>query len=346
MVIQSSTASIDDSAGPMSRRPLAAVLLFVLTIGPAAAQSGGDYAGFDVIRLEPSARSASLAGAFAAVADGDVDALFFNPAIPDPATNQHISFSYTKPPGGLNAGSVAYSRTPQGIGTTVSGGLRFLDGGVVEERPQTREPSGDFAASNSILTIGAARPYRNRLRYGGTVNFLHSRIDQARSSVLTTNLGVTYRIPGPRMVVAVTLHHVSITLDVFGPFDTRLPHDLQVGLSKRLAPLPLLITLTAYDLTNVRDDIDNGNTVDDVLEHVTVGAEFQPGDLIRIRVGYDHRRSRELGRTGAFDFAGFGIGFGALIADLTIDYAYKSWSSVGDLHQFTLRTDLGTGGEY
>jgi hypothetical protein len=78
-----------------------------------------------------------------------------------------------------------------------------------------------------------------------------------------------------------------------------------------------------------------------VLGHLTFGAELQPGDVLRVRVGYNHRRSRELALTDRFDFAGVGVGFGVTVGGLTVDYAYNSWSSLGGLHQFSLRADLG-----
>jgi len=39
------------------------------------------------------------------------------------------------------------------------------------------------------------------------------------------------------------------------------------------------------------------------------------------------------------DLAGVGLGFGVTVSALTVDYAYNSWSSLGGLHQFTLRAN-------
>jgi len=129
-------------------------------------------------------------------------------------------------------------------------------------------------------------------------------------------------------------------VDGFGDTREPLPLDLQVGVSKRLAHLPLLLTATAYDLTNLSEGINGGGTVDHVLGHLTMGVELQPGDVLRLRVGYNHRRSTELALTDRFDLAGLGLGFGVTVSALTIDYAYNSWSSLGGLHQFSLRADL------
>lgn len=316
------------------------LLLLMLAASPVVAQPAGDLSTFGVLRLEPSARSAALAGAFTAVADGDANALFFNPAIPDSSTSRRLSFSYLNHLSDLNLGSVAYSQVLSKWETTVSGGLRFAHWGTFEGRDEFGNRTGDFGAGDAVLTMGASRAYGRRLRYGATLQFMHARIEEAEASALAMDLGGLYRVPSRQLVFGATLRNVGMALDGFGGRRENLPLDLQVGLSKQLAHLPLLLTATAYDLTNLSDGIRGGETLDHVLGHLTIGAELQPGDVLRVRVGYNHRRSQELALTDRFDFAGVGVGFGVTVSDLTVDYAYNSWSSLGGLHQFTLRTGL------
>jgi hypothetical protein len=326
---------------PMSLRRLLAVLL-VWGIGGGAveAQPGADLTSFPVLRLEPAARTAALGGAFTAVADGDVNALFFNPAIPGPATSRRASVSYLNHLSDLNVGSVAYSHTVRGLGTTLHGGLRFSHWGTFEGRDRFGNPTGDFGAGTAVLTVGGARPLGARARYGVNLHLMHARIERAGAAAVAVDLGGIYRVPARRLAVGVSLRHLGGTIDGFGATRERLPLDLQVGLSKRLAHLPLLLTATAYDLTNLSEGIRGGTTLDHVLGHLTLGAELQPGDVLRLRVGYNHRRSVELALTDRFDLAGLGLGFGVTVGALTVDYAYNSWSSLGGLHQFTLRADL------
>jgi hypothetical protein len=322
------------------RRLLAILLLCGLAGRPAAAQPGADLTSFPVLRLEPSARTAALGGSYVAVADGDVNALFFNPAIPGPATSREASLSYLNHLSDLNVGSVAYSHTVRGLGTTLHGGLRFSHWGTFEGRDRYGNPTGDFGAGTAVLTAGGARALGPRVRYGANLHLMHARIERAGAVALALDLGGLYRVPSRRFALGVSLRHLGGMVDGF--LDTRepLPLDLQVGASKRLAHLPLLLTATAYDLTNLSEGIRGGTTIDHVLGHLALGAELQPGDILRLRVGYNHRRSTELALTDRFDLAGLGLGFGVTVSALTVDYAYNSWSSLGGLHQFTLRADL------
>lgn len=324
---------------PPGRLPVI-LLGFVLAVGPVFGQPGGDLTSFGVLRLEPSARSAALGGAFTAVDDGDVNTLFFNPSIPGPATNRRISVSYLNHLSDLNLGSVAYSHSISALETTVNGGVRFAHWGTFEGRDEFGNRTGEFGAGDLVVTMGASRAYGGRVRYGTSLHLMHARIEEAQASAFAFDFGGLFRIPSQQIVFGATLRNLGVTLDGFGGTREDLPLDLQLGLSKRLAHVPLLLTVTAYDLTNVSTGVRGGETVDHVLGHVTFGAEVQPGDVLRVRVGYNHRRSKELAITDRFDFAGLGLGFGVTVSDLTVDYAYNSWSSLGGLHQFSLRTDL------
>jgi len=323
------------------RRLLIILGLLVGGSGAVAAQPSAELSTFQLLRIEPSARSAALGGAFAAVADGDANALFYNPAIPGPATSRNASVSYLNHLSDLNAGSVAYSHTVRGLGTTLHGGLRFSRWGTLEGRDPSGNPTGDFGAGETALTLGGARPLGPRMRYGANLHLMYAHIDQFSALALALDLGGVYRVPEQQLTIGASLRHLGGMVDGFDATREPLPLDLQLGISKRLAHLPLLLTATAYDLTNLSDGIRGGGTVDHILGHFTVGAELQPGDVLRLRVGYNHRRSTELALTDRFDLAGLGLGFGVTVSDLTVDYAYNSWSSLGGLHQFTLRANLG-----
>ena len=149
-----------------------------------------------------------------------------------------------------------------------------------------------------------------------------------------------YRVPAYQLTVGASLRHLGVSLDGFGRRDVTLPLDLQLGLSKRLAHLPLRLSLTAYDLTKAGTGIEGGSTTDHVLAHLTFGGEMRLGDNLRLRLGYNHRRSRDLALADQFDLGGLGGGFGLLVGGVAVDYAYNSWSELGGLHQFTVRADL------
>lgn len=322
------------------RRVVLALFALALAVTPATAQPGASLSSFPLLRFEASARVAALGGAYTAVGDGDVNALFYNPAVPGPATSQSASLSYLNHLSDINAGTLSYSRTLPGLETTLSGGVRFVHWGTLEGRNARGERTGSFSAGDVAVTLGASRSLGSRVRYGANVHLLYAQIERAQAVAVGTDLGVLYRLPARQLTVGASLRNLGVSLDGFAREEASLPLDLQLGLSKQLAHLPLLVSVTAYDLTQVDEGIPGGSTVDHVLAHLTFGGEVQLGDALRLRLGYNHRRSRELALTDRFDLAGFSGGFGLVIEGIAVDYAYTSWSDLGGLHQFTVRTDL------
>jgi hypothetical protein len=316
------------------------VVLGGLTATSAFGQPGGSLSSFPLLRFDASARTAALGGAFTAVADGDVNGLFANPALPSPAASQTASLSYLNHLADINAGTLAYSHTAPGLGTTFSGGVRFVHWGTIQGRNRRGERTGTFSAGDVVLTLGAARALGSRVRYGTNVHLLYAQIEDAQATALATDLGVRYRVPAQQLTLGASLRHLGTSLSGFGPESATLPLDLQVGLSKRLAHLPLLLSLTAYDLTNLETGVEGGTTTDHVLAHLTFGGELRLGEALRLRLGYNHRRSRDLALADSFDLGGLGGGFGVMIGGVSVDYAYNSWSELGGLHQFTVQADL------
>ncbi len=322
------------------RFAVSVLIVLALGMGPATAQSSGELSSFALLRMDVSARAGAFGGSYAAVADGDANAFFYNPSISGPATSRTGTVSYLNHLSDINAGSFAYNRTLRGLGTTVSGGVRFVHWGTFEGRTEAGEQTGAFRESDVALTLGTARPLGARARYGANVHLLHAQIETERATAVATNLGALYRVPAHQLTLGLSLRNVGLSVDGFGREEESLPLDLQLGLSKRLTHLPLLLSLTAYDLTQLEEGIDGGTTVDHILAHLTVGGELQLVEVLRLRGGYNHRRSRELALSDRFDLAGFGMGVGLVVDGISLDYALNSWSDLGELHQFTLQADL------
>lgn len=317
------------------------VLVGILLAGAsrtAQAQSA-TLSSFPFLRFEPSARAAALGGAFPVVGDGDVNALFYNPAALDPAADRAGALSYLNHLSDINAGVLAYGHTVDGL-ATVAGGLRFLSWGTFEGANAIGERTGSFGAGDVALTVGAARALGPRWRYGASVHAIYSRLAAARAAALGLDLGALYRIPSQQITLHASVNRLGRTLDSFGAARDKLPLDVRLGLTKRLRYLPFLLSVTGYDLHHLGEGLPDGTPLDRVLAHLLLGGELALHDAVRLRVGYHHRRSETLARGDGFDAAGLSAGFGLAIAPLHVSYAYQSWSSFGGLHWLTLRARL------
>ena len=315
-------------------------LIAVVVIGASSvAAQPADPSGFGFLRIEPSARAAALGGSFSAVADGDINGLFFNPALLSPDVHQSLSLSYLNHVTDINAGFAAYGYQ-YGDFATVAGGIRYMNWGSLEEATETGERIGTFSAGDVALTVGASRPANDRWRYGANLHFVHSSVADYGSSAIAADLGVVYLAPESRLAVSASVNNLGVTLSSLGNTRDDLPLDVRLALSKRFAHLPLLVSLTAYNLHDLGSVHETATVADNIFYHVAVGGEFQFSPAFNLRFGYNHRRHDELKSKARLDFAGVGLGVGIKVRRFSFDYAYSSWSELGGLNQLTVGTRI------
>ena len=320
---------------------LAAVCLFLLSVALVSVASAqpSRLTGFGLLRLEPSARSAALAGAYGAGTGEDANALFANPALLDEGSHRRLSVGYLNHLADVSAGFAAFAYDSDRLGGTVGGALRFLSYGDFERADADGTRTGDtFGASDAILTLSYARPYGERIRLGASVHAVFSSLDDASAQAFAADLGATYRVAEHGLAFSASLRNLGVVTSSFGVEDDLLPVDLRFEVSKQLAYVPILITVAGTDLTSFENE--NGSALGEVARHLSVGGELQLGRPFALRVGYNHRLHEDLKTDTRIDLAGLGLGFGLDLRRFGFDYAYNAWSSFGGLHHLTLRTRL------
>ena len=331
----------------MRRLALLAALAALAAAPPGLAQSRTGTA-FDLVRLDPSARAAALAGTQALPGDDPVAALY-NPALLSESHDRQASVGYVNHLSDVSAGSAVYARRVAGLGL-VAGAVRFLSYGDFERSSADGETGETFGASEAALSLSAARELVPRLRAGATLHALVASLDDARSQALAADLGLAYRIPAEGLVLSASVHHLGAVLSSLGDTRDRLPVDVRVGVSKRLRYVPLTISVGGYDLHRFDsepstlgeggEEVGGTTALDQVRDHLALGGELQLGTALAARLGYHPRRGAALRTGGRLDLAGVSAGFGIRLKRIGVDYAYTGWSDFGGLHQFGVRTRL------
>jgi hypothetical protein len=312
---------------------VAIVLSSLSGLGGNVSAQTSNISSFPFLDLDTSARAAAMGGSFSSVYGDDVDVLFYNPALLNASMDGALSVSYLNHLSDIKAGFAVYARDVGTLGT-VAAGLRYLSYGSFERADETGVRNGTFGAGDAALTVGLARAYSDRIRYGVNVHAIFSSIDSYRASAFAADAGLVLRLPERLWTFTASVHHAGWVTSSFGESDEALPFDVRIGVGKQLTHLPLLVTLTGYDLDNL------GDTEGSAFQHVVLGAELQFSPSFNVRVGYNHRRHEQLKTGSRLDLAGVGIGFGLKISGFHFDYAFNSWSALGGLHQLTVRTVL------
>ena len=318
---------------PMTRAIPAVLPLLAACIPAWINPAAGQEPGFALLQIESSARSAALGGSLVAISE-DINAFLYNPALLASTEHRRLSVSYTNHLADVSAGFATYARDLPGLGTAAVA-LRMLSWGRIARTDADGNTDGTFTASDLAATLGFSRAVSGRLRYGANFHFAHSSVDAYRASALAVDVGAAYRIAQQQLTVSAAASHLGLVLQSLGSESDALPFDVRLGVAKKLRHLPLLISLTAYKLS----DLHRIDSAADIAQHLVLGTEFQFTRTLHIRFGYNHRRHEALKTSSRLDLAGLGMGFGLAVSRVRLDYAFSSWSVAG-LHQFTLQTRI------
>lgn len=307
-------------------------LLFAI---PSFAQTSRDT-GFDLLRLQTSARASALSGAVGSVASDDPSTTLYNPALLTEEMHRGLSVTYLNHLSDVNAGFVSYART---LGfATIAAGIRYLSYGSFERADENGVRDGStFGAGEAAISVSYAQQLTERIRGGATVHAAFASIDDAGAQALAADVGVHYWVPGSQFGVSLSAHNLGFTMSSLGETDDSLPFDLRLGVSKRLGHLPLTVMLMGY---NLHDYSGEGSTLDKAAQHVAVGLELQVGQPVAVRLGYNPRTHQELATSDRLDLAGLSAGFGINLSRFQFDYSFNSWSELGGLHQLSVRTKI------
>ncbi len=292
---------------------LAGIALMLLS-SAAAAEDGTSGAAY--LKLGAGARAIGLGDAYVAVS-GDASCVYWNPA--GLAGVEHIDVE------------LMHSEWFQGIRYEFLGGAKRYDhqafGGAIMglymddlERREgaSAEPDGHFGVFDFSLTGSYARRLTEHFDVGGSLKYLHEKIDHETASGFAVDLGTISRIPGAEGLAA------GIVVQNLGPQMSfieekfNLPFAVRAGLAFAFPAEPLHGDFLLTGDAVVPND---GDT------KVHFGIEYEYAKILALRFGY---------RTG-WDNQNVSLGLGAKVNRFRLDYAYTPfYSDLGDTHRISL----------
>jgi len=322
------------------------------------AQIGGHHA-FKSLAMSPSARVSALGLKLITVSDEDVLLAYENPAVANPKMHKQISFQHNFFPGGIKHGVFAGGYHADKLGITFHGGMRFLDYGDIPQTDIYGVKDGNISAGEWAIQAGASRLLSDKWRMGMNLNLLNAHLDTYSASGLSADVGFFYEDTVSRMSFALVAKNVGTELSTFTDRPkAQLPVNVSIGVSKRLAHLPLRVSATfnhleqwniTYKDPNVKDDIiiigeapkkDKrfGREVDNFFRHVVFSGEFLLGkfEQVRLRLGYNHLVHQEFSVKNVRGLSGFTGGIGIKIKRFRFDYGYTNYHLGGKANHLAI----------
>jgi hypothetical protein len=321
-------------------RFVAVYSLFMVVLGASLQAQRGLYS---FLRNDASARAAALAGAFVAIHD-DPAVLFYNPAGIAPTADNQISATFFKHVQDINAGFVAYNTSLAALGAqsgspfakgSIAVGAQYLNYGTFQRLDRMGNAAGgSFGGADVAFTIAYANELDSNWFYGVAVKYVHNSLENISAAAVAVDAGMLYRISSANVNIGLSVLNAGAQIAAVNGAQEALPLDVRLGVNHRLRGLPLLLNLS---FTRLADDVP---AFTDRLLNFAIGGEFYFGSAVRVRVGYDNQRRRELAADAQPRLAGFSGGVGVELDKISIDYTLSALGMAGDVHRFTFQARL------
>jgi hypothetical protein len=310
---------------------------------PAFGQSRIGTAGFQFLKIQPDARSASMAGnAINLVNEPGV--MFWNPAglvhgVDRPWSGQVSHLAYWS---GIRMQSAALARR-LGSGDVIAFGLRHLQTGAM---PVTTEfqPMGTgqtFNATNTSMGLAYARPLTDRFALGLSLNWIYEQMPDWRVHNATVDMGFRYDIGWREMRLAVGINHFGMNVTPQGRLlkPSLVRTDTLDAFESIAPPTVLRLGLSGLIYRESEHKIDGVvqlNHPTDQAESLGAALEYSYRELMFVRCGYEHQPG-----IGQWPSWGLGWNLPRSFGNLRLDYAFAGRQGLGPVHRLGLAMAWG-----
>lgn len=292
---------------------LAVGLLVALVTGTGAAQDG-----LAMLKIDPGARPAGMAGAFVAMA-GDPNGIIYNPAASVGMTRFAASFSHVEYWNSIRLEN-GFFATPLSGKWSLHGAVRFANLGDLEFRTSPSSvPLGQFEASDVSFKLGAGYQMTPKLAVGAAGGWVMEKIEGWRGSSANLDFGFIYQIR-PDLSVGAAANYLgsSFILEKAGApgsRDIELPTTYRVG--------------ATYVYREYRGALDLAVVDDELRAHF--GAEARIHELLTLRAGY----------MANYDTKNFTAGLTVRHRTVSFDYGFVPYTdNFGTTHLFSVTFTL------
>lgn len=274
---------------------------------------------YNFLRLPVSAHAAALGGDNITIIEDDPALMFSNPALASSVSDKTIGLSYMNYMNGANYMGASYTKA-LGEKGTIAGGVQYMNYGKMKEYDQNNTQIGTFNASEIAIEGIFSYELAHNLVGGITAKFINSYIGNYSSMAVGVDLGLNWFEPDYQWSVSVVAKNLGGQIKAYEENYGKMPMDVQVGVSKTFAALPVRLSATLVDLTHYDYRF---------INHLNLGADILLSDNIWVGGGYNFRRADEMtigtNEDSSAHGAGFSVGGGINLERFKLNLAYGKY---------------------
>ena len=274
---------------------------------------------YNFLRLPISAHAAALGGDNITIIEDDPSLMFSNPALAASVSDMTVGLSYMNYMKGANYMGASFTKAMSDK-ATLAGGIQYMNYGKMKEVDENNVQLGEFNASEIAVEAIFSYELAKNLVGGITGKFITSYIGSYNSIAVGVDLGLNWYDPEREWSVSAVAKNLGGQVKAYDDNFGKMPFDLQLGVSKTFAALPVRVSATLVDLTHFNYRF---------INHLNLGAEVLLSESLWIGVGYNFRRANDMkigvGDDESSHGAGFSFGGGINLERFKLNLSYGKY---------------------
>lgn len=274
---------------------------------------------FSFLRLPVSAHVAALGGDNITLDDDDPTVVFHNPALICNTSDKSINLNFMTYMEGAKTASASFVKGWGERGTWAVS-AQYMNYGSMKETTIDNIEQGSFSAKDIAVAGTFAYLLSDRWSGGVTLRFISSSIASYNAIGIASDLGLNYYDEVHGWSISAVAKNLGGQVKAYQDEYEKIPIDLQLGVSKRLAAAPLRFSATLSRLNRWDTSF---------IQHVALGVDVFIGESIYIAGGYNFRRRDEMniseGDGSSSHGAGLSVGAGLTLKRFKLSAAYAKY---------------------
>jgi hypothetical protein len=309
------------------------------------AQLGGKSA-YQFLNVVASPIQDALGGRVVTSINNDINQGILNPSVIQSSMKNKVGLNYGNYFSDINFGNAAYAYSWGEKNKTILAGVTYMNYGTFDGADEYGQRTGTFTGSETAISFGYAYEFPIKgLTAGTNVKFISSVLETYSSFGGALDLAIAYKKPEKETFYTLVFRNMGTQFTTYAGVKEPLPFEITAGISKKLAKAPIRLHFTFQDLQKWKTTYSNSaissettyektNFFQNVLHHFNLGVEAFPERIITLRLGYNFRRSFELGQQKRVGFAGLSTGFGVRVKKFRFDFSYSRYTISGNTTLF------------
>ena len=302
---------------------------------------------YSVLDIPTSARTAALGMHILALPNASLGIAIDNPSLLNAAHHKQVELTYVHLFDGAHLAGISGAYHLQ-RGGTLSLSLRHYNFGTFAGYDEYENTTGDFHAGDLAITAGWALPIDSNYTIGVDLKPVFSNYDGYFALLLAADVAGSYVSDSRTFAASVMARNIGTQLVSYDQTTERTPFELAAALSYKLskAPFRFFLQLSNLQRWNLRYNDPLNPTAhydpyadttytesrlssawDNLARHVAVGVELSMNNVVFLRLGYNHRQTKEQQAADRLNMnlSGFAYGIGIRTKRFEFSYARNNY---------------------